>query len=1182
MAGEDPEKAQKRRSAPASWCSQKSPCGHQRANGGDLFYAGTQANARTAEGDKKQNANGIASFRCSEEKSRIRAFDSLIFNSESLSSTDVASSRSCSSSFAPHVRSRGNTYFERGRVRIERRDARSLAAVVHGSRDEPYSVSLAWHVEGTVLGSLCECPHFASGELCKHVWAGILGAELDGWFTDASPSAHTDVVWDGAPENEDEHLQATPTTVQRRAGGQDWRHDLHAFANTAVPTNVPQRQIWLAIDKSVSQREQQLMLAYHTRKRLLNGAWGEAKRQALSQQDLAAFAEDDQHVLLEMMLALNASADQTDSPTVSAAPSNITVSSGPARFHRVRIAPALYQQLLPVLCASQRLVTVSGGSCRPVHWDDSTPWQCRLRVATDEEHQRWSFTAELVRENESIALTDTPLVLATGLVLVGDRLCALELHHNERPWIEALARQSIIHIPFSDRKPFLTLWWKAPHRPQTTLPQDLELERIRVKPTGCLRIVDPGQRSNQRLQAAVTFDYAGHRCRPGQVDTGIVSSEYDQVMLRDTDTERALVERLGELNLRSNNRTKHDPGEYSFTASRLIEIVTTLLEEGWQVSTSSGPLRSPGSTSLNIRSGTDWFDIEGGVAFEGTRASLPDLLRAARKGEWQVRLEDGTQGLLPKQWLAKFERLAGFGHPSETGVRFKRRQAPMLDALLSEHEATPDQTFVRWRNKLDAVATIGARRQPKTFEGKLRHYQEEGLGWLHYLRKIEFGGCLADDMGLGKTVQAIALLEHCRTRKLKEDEQRLPSIVVVPKSLVFNWIAEARTFAPHLRVLDYTGTARTALRNQIDDIDLLITTYGTLRQDIAYLKKREFEYAILDEAQAIKNPQSQTAKAARMLHARHKLAITGTPVENHLGEIWSLFEFLNPGLLGGLKNFNALIDSNSQMHSEHSTEWDIADGLRPFILRRTKEQVLKELPDKSEQTIHCALDEPQRKAYNELRDYYRDVVQSRIDEFGVAGSQMHVLEALLRLRQAACHLRLVDDSNPAASSKFEVLFEQLEDVLGSGHKALIFSQFTQLLGLLKSELDRRNVAYEYLDGSTRDREKCVQHFQNDPDCGLFLISIKAGGHGLNLTAADYVFILDPWWNPAVESQAIDRAHRIGQTRRVFAYRLIATDTVEEKIVALQQKKQKLADAILTENNATLRNLTSEDIALLLS
>ena len=438
-------------------------------------------------------------------------------------------------------------------------------------------------------------------------------------------------------------------------------------------------------------------------------------------------------------------------------------------------------------------------------------------------------------------------------------------------------------------------------------------------------------------------------------------------------------------------------------------------------------------------------------------------------------------------------------------------------------------------------------------------------------------------MGLGKTIQVLALLEE--RRSLRENEKSAdrppPSLVVMPRSLVFNWLQEAERFTPRIRILDHTGGERIRSHEHFDDYDAIFTTYGTLRRDAPFFKEKIFDYIILDEAQAIKNASTESSKAARLLKGRFRLALSGTPIENHIGELWSLFEFLNPGMLGSASVFKN--GKGLQAKTGNGNNALLARALRPFILRRTKGQVAPELPEKVEQTIYCRLEHAQRSLYNELRAHYRQSLLERVEQNGIGKSKIYILEALLRLRQAAIHPGLIDRGRMKESSaKLDMLLPRLMEILDEGHKALVFSQFTSVLEILRMHLDLEKIGYEYLDGQTRDRAAPVERFQNDPAVRLFLISLKAGGLGLNLTAAEYVFLLDPWWNPAVEAQAIDRTHRIGQTRSVFAYRIIAKDTIEEKVLALQANKREIADAIITQDNSLIRNLSSEDLALLLS
>src|SRR5438132_3240290 len=453
--------------------------------------------------------------------------------------------------------------------------------------------------------------------------------------------------------------------------------------------------------------------------------------------------------------------------------------------------------------------------------------------------------------------------------------------------------------------------------------------------------------------------------------------------------------------------------------------------------------------------------------------------------------------------------LAALGKSSDGQLRFDRHQAGLLDALLAEQpEVTFDEGFARVRQEIAAFGGVRSAQSSPNFDGQLRHYQCEGLGWLQFLRNFGFGGCLADDMGLGKTVQVLALLDAV--------ERSRPSLIVAPRSLIFNWKQQASRFTPKLRILDHTGVGRVSNWGSIESHEVILTTYGTLRRDAPALKDIHFDTVVLDEAQSIKNATTEAAKAARLLKADHRLALTGTPVENRLGDLWSLFEFLNPGLLGTASVFRTQI---ARKNGGARAAGDPADdslrilskALRPFLLRRTKEQVARELPLKTEQTIYCELESEQRRLYDELRAHYRQALLGRIDRVGIEKSRMQILEALLRLRQAACHPGLIDKERVAESSaKVDSLVPQLIELIEEGHKALVFSQFTSFLDILRRRLDKEQLVYEYLDAQTRDGEARVGRFQQDDRCILFLTTLTAGALGLNLTACEYVFLLDPW------------------------------------------------------------------------
>jgi len=851
----------------------------------------------------------------------------------------------------------------------------------------------------------------------------------------------------------------------------------------------------------------------------------------------------------------------------------------------------MYDVVLPRLCATGRFVWQIDSSLpaeegKAIAWDGGDPWRFRLHAEGDDSRQLWRLTGSVYRGADSVPLGDAVLSMATGIVLLPDKIVRLDVSGGNFGWIVSLRAQSAIEVPYADRDQLLDTLYRLPQFPEIELPAALRVEQIQGVPQGRLEIKSPrtsAYSSRDQFYANVHFVYGDHKFGLQDQASGLFVGEDNHALLRDRRKETELLEQLFGLGLRPEDLSSHYGQGFDLRVpqKRLPEVVYRLAKEGWIVESEGVRIRQPGSFNLNVTSNVDWFELDGQIDFDGVTASLPELLKALRGKEKYIRLDDGSQGMLPEEWLKKYGCLADMAEADGDSLRFAPSQALLLDAMLAEQEnVRVDRQFAAFRSKLQNFDGIKSSAEPRGFHGKLRKYQKEGLGWLHFLREFRLGGCLADDMGLGKTVQVLALLQSRRLCRPKKGEHRKPSIVVVPKSLVFNWIDEAMRFAPNLRMLDYTGTDRKSRLEQPEGFDVLVTTYGTLRRDIVQLKEISFDYAILDESQAIKNHKSQAAKASRLLAAENRLAMTGTPVENHLGELWSMFEFLNPGMLGRSTRFNAF--SGNGKDDDGSLRL-LAQALRPFLLRRTKEQVLSELPKKTEQTLYCEMSPTQRKAYDNLRDYYRANLSTRVKELGLKKAKIHVLEALLRLRQAACHPGLLDEKQQdVLSPKLETLLEQLREVIAEGHKALVFSQFTSLLAIVRRHLDSEKIKYEYLDGRTRKRAERVKRFQADAACPLFLISLKAGGHGLNLTAADYVFILDPWWNPAVEAQAIDRAHRIGQTRRVFAYRIICSDTVEDKILELQQSKRDLADAIVSADSSFVRSLTAEDLELLLS
>lgn len=1236
----------------------------------------------------------------------------------------------CAHAFEPGDRSRGVSYSSGGRVRLGPVDENGVLARVAGSGPRPYTVLVDWgDVEwGDPLTVFCDCPRFADGFFCKHVWATLLALDKAGegrWVPgsgrlevepdyagldfddeedeDEVEPAFDDIEafddelgdfedfdeddfeddWDGprwVPRDESTGRWVEPETALEPTP--EWRRQLdvvgHALGqidpvavrfadrDAATPLErirpVRRREVWYEINRAVSTARGRLVIDLFQREQRKDGALGHLKPLTLDEQTGAELREPRDRELARLIRSM----PPEDGPWSSgfSLPAGASGLQRRAPVGRFSVPGALYETVLPRFAATGRLSWWEGDDGRPENehllaWDDGPPWRLALRLERvagggddpEAEGGVGRLTGSLVRprpgesaggdgtdageepEARSVPLEEPVLLLADGLAVFEDRLARLDAR-SEFPWIVMLRREGSIDVPEEDLPIALEELFRLPTVPSIDLPDDLPVAHERPTPQPRLSLVHPeggnplrgpgkrGRESSRSLRGVLEFGYhdvwvAADDPRAALVEpSGAGDGDRDRILLRDREAEAQAVELLAELGVQSavdEGAPSTRLGDLSIPSDGLAAIVQRLLGEGWQVDAEGSRIRRGGPFHASVGTGVDWFELRGAIVFGDEEVPLPRLLAAARRGQEFVQLGDGSHGMLPTEWLERFGRLAELapeGADDEAegsdAVRFLPSQALLLDTLLAAApEVDVDERFAALRERLSTTHELEPEEAPDGFEGTLRAYQKDGLGWLTLLGELGLGGCLADDMGLGKTIQVLALFEKRRRQRglgVESEDGRRPSLVVAPRSLVYNWMDEARRFTPELKTLDYTGTGREALRERFGDHDLVITTYGTLRRDAAALAEIRFDYALLDEAQAIKNPDSQTAKAARLLQADHRLVLTGTPVENHLRELGSLFEFLNPGMLGRASTVGDLLGawSDGGGRSPDPDDLDhLARALRPFILRRTKEEVLPDLPPKTEQTLFVTLGRAQRSLYDELKAHFRAQLTRRIEEQGLNKSRMHVLEALLRLRQAACHpellgadLATVDEAVDAdgngsegihtGSAKLDTLFEQLDEVLDEGHKALVFSQFTQLLALVRRRLDDRGTVYEYLDGQTRNRKERVERFQEDPDCRLFLISLKAGGTGLNLTAADYVFLLDPWWNPAVEAQAVDRAHRIGQERPVIAYRLIARETVEEKILELQKTKKDLADAVLSAGGSAFKRLSAEDLDLLLS
>ncbi|RBQ06928.1 DEAD/DEAH box helicase [Pedobacter miscanthi] len=615
----------------------------------------------------------------------------------------------------------------------------------------------------------------------------------------------------------------------------------------------------------------------------------------------------------------------------------------------------------------------------------------------------------------------------------------------------------------------------------------------------------------------------------------------------------------------------------SYAAINWVNEHIELLEaSGFEIEQATGQKKfvfGASKIDLEVKEGNDWFDIHAVVWFGKYQIPFLSLKQHILHKKREFLLPDGEVAIIPDKWFTQYGSLFSLAEAGQT-LKLKKHHIGLINDLAEDSLA--NVTLERKLQRLSDFEDIADTQMPVHFKGSLRDYQKAGYNWFSFLREYNFGGCLADDMGLGKTIQTLAMLQ-----KVKEDDQLLgtqtTSLIIMPTSLIYNWLTEAKKFTPKLKILAHTGTNRNKDVANFANYDIIITTYGVTRVDVDELKNFYFNYIILDESQNIKNPSSKSFKAVRSLKSKHKLILSGTPVENSVSDLWSQLTFLNPGLLGTQAFFFEEYVQAIEKKKDEEKARKLQSIIKPFVLRRTKEQVAAELPPKTEQVIYCDMSEDQAAYYEKTKSAYRNDLLQSMDDGTFAKKQVQLLQGLTALRQLANHPVMIDGEYISDSGKFENVIHTLDNVLKGGHKVLVFSQFVKHLDIFKKHFEAENIPFAYLDGATRNRGEIVSEFQQNTDLKVFLISIKAGGVGLNLTQADYVFILDPWWNPAVEQQAIDRTHRIGQDKKVFIYKFIAKDTVEEKILALQNRKKSLANSLITTEESFFKSLSKEDI-----
>ncbi len=935
-----------------------------------------------------------------------------------------------------------------------------------------YDTRLEW--TPTEFNAICSCETRAAGFVCPHLWATVLLAERSGAFRSLQEMpAHP--VFNRGVEVPAPGGRRSVNAWPARPG---WKIHLASVAQAAAirasdafnaASGLP-RQVLYVVDAIQTKENHGASLVIelqsrHQKKSRFRatgsgGGWTKGATFRLDADEIDTFTDPTDRDLLSRLVgarmeefaATHTEATQNNAPNT--------------RLCALRGAVGV--DLLRRMCETGRcrlrLSNNPGDMTDTIQlmWDDGQPYDFVVRIAPHDDGKHYTLTGHLRREGKMLPVSTAhllaePAIGQPGLVFIENRVARIELSGGIQ-WMDLFAARGPLHVPKNDAHEFLRQVAALPTIPLFDLPEELHFEQVVGAPRPRLVLRKPPRSSyaakiEERIIGSVLFDYDSGPVEALAAAAGTYDPSIRKMVLRDKVAEARALAILKSLGFRKVADMDSAEIHHELPPRLLPSVVPTLIREGWVVEAEGTLYRAATDFRVSVTSGIDWFDLSGSVQFGDQVVPLPRLLSAARKGEHLIKLADGTFGVLPEDWLKKYGIIVQSGtavkdDEGKDAIRFSRAQAGMLDVLLeSQPQASVDATFQNLRNQLRAFGGISAIDPPAGFVGQLRPYQQEGLGWFDFLRQFSFGGCLADDMGLGKTIQVLALLESRRGTPMAKvngngqengkgtEQTQRPSLVVAPRSLVFNWREEAGKFAPKLRILDHTGPSRHRSTEKFSDYDVILTTYGTLRSDIIFLKDYRFDYAILDEAQAIKNAQTESAKAVRLLQSGFRLALSGTPVQNHLGELWSLFEFLNPGMLGASAIFDArfhppkkaapaavegaesvaetVAESAAEApenqpvdaEMEEDTEPEetprqlLSRALRPFILRRTKEQVAQDLPPCTEQTIYCELDEAQRGIYDELRDHYR---QSLLGTPGtnaagkpVTANRMQVLEAAL-------------------------------------------------------------------------------------------------------------------------------------------------------------------------------------------
>ena len=1074
--------------------------------------------------------------------------------------------------FSSTIRFQGEKYFRSQRLTMMAFMTNQAHFLAQGS--SLYHCDLAW--EEGFKGSRedlflsfdmsCTCSDFERGGLCKHLWASIKEGDRQGFWDDFQVEEGVSPLLPG----------------EEKASGKNWQKKLQGL----VPSQAPLvEQASLADSLSFEKLYYGLKLTHeYKRVSFFTESQGVLEPQPMGLHEIHKLKEAVDRELVWLLLS-QAIRDEGETLESGGEQKNLFSSQG---HDSGLIHPALEVQLIKKICETKRSFLYGQKSNYKLDRVEflefhGTMGELVVDLGLKEDHVQ--IKADLhfnkrkeAKEKNHLPLSDIQRVSGSGIYLSGKTLGLFKPPYYH--WMDTLKSLEGEFIPKDEKDLLVQAFFSQDLIPRINLQPNLDWKRgEHESPKPKMIIKKEGPPERPELYGEVYFQYGEAEVFSKAHQSYALDSKKRILFKRQAYKETSWLSDLEPWGLKE-ALGGEALSSYYIQNQEFLPLIQYLMEKGWAVEAQGAKLESAQNFNVSISSGVDWFDLKGELTFgAGQKILLSELMKVLKSGEKFIPLGDGSMGMLPKKWLEKHGVLLDLAQDQADGsLRFTRAQGLFLNGWFGENEGfRADRGFLDFQNSL-AKAHLKKKLKPlKTFRGELRDYQEEGLSWLTYLRDLKFGGILADDMGLGKTVQVIALLQ----KEKKTKGQNSPNLIVAPKSLVFNWLDEIKKFAPQLRSLAYIGINREEEfdDSEIEEADMVITTYHTLRNDFLRLSSFEFNYMILDEAQYIKNPEAQISQACKALESRYRLALTGTPIENSIGDLFSILDFVNPGLVS--EKVKRDFSKGSEAKNENLK--NLSEALAPMILRRTKDQVLKELPPKVESVIKCELSPHEKRHYDNLKKYYQLRLSEKIKEKGLGRSKIEILEALLRLRQAACHPALIDaKSLNDKSAKLEVLFDQIQSLAAAGSKCLVFSQFTSFLQIIKQALEEKKIPHLYLDGKTRKRQEMVETFEKSQDLKVFLISLKAGGVGLNLTSANYVFILDPWWNPAVEAQAIDRTHRIGQKKNVFAYKLIAKNTVEEKILELQRSKKELSDAIMDAQSGILKKMSISDLNYLLS